>query len=125
MNAGLVCLSGLVIGAFCYLIAEWLTPRRVTNPGDHDLFLAIRLGFIYTSVVGLWLGWLQRSWQRALTGAVVGIVIGAVYMWLCASRNFLAIMVGFPVSSEAHSLPQLPPIGVLGCPALWRVLARG
>lgn len=27
---------------------------------------------------------------------MVGIGIGFVYMWLCASRNFLAIMVGFP-----------------------------
>ena len=46
--------------------------------------------------MGLWLGWLQRSWRRAVVGALVGIVIGCAYLWLCASRNFLAIMVGFP-----------------------------
>lgn len=96
MNAGLVFLSGLVIGVICYLIAESLTPKQVANPGDHDILLANRLGFIYTPVVALWLGWLQRSWQRAILGALVGIVIGFFYMWLCASRNFLAIMVGFP-----------------------------
>jgi hypothetical protein len=96
MNAGLVFLSGLVVGVICYLIAESLTPKQVANPGDHDILLANRLGFIYTPVVGLWLGWLQRSWQRALLGALVGVVIGFCYMWLCASRNFLAIMVGFP-----------------------------
>jgi hypothetical protein len=96
MNAGLVFLNGLVIGVVCYLIAELLTPKQVANPGDHDILLANRLGFIYTPVVGLWLGWLQRSWRRALFGAMTGVVIGFSYMWLCASRNFLAIMVGFP-----------------------------
>ena len=96
MNAGLVFLSGLLLGVVCYLIAELLTPRHVASPGDHDILLANRLGFIYTPVVGLWLGWLQRSWPRALVGALVGVVIGVFYMWLCASRNFLAIMVGFP-----------------------------
>jgi hypothetical protein len=96
MNAGLVFLSGLGVGVVCYLLAESLIPRQVASPGDHDIFLANRLGFIYTPIVGLWLGWLQRSWRRAAFGAVVGIIIGAFYMWLCSSRNFLNIMVGFP-----------------------------
>jgi hypothetical protein len=87
---------GLLTGAACYLIAEALTPKQVASPGDHDILLANRLGFIYTPVVGLWLGWLQKSWRRALVGAGVGIAIGFGYMALCASRNFLAIMVGFP-----------------------------
>jgi hypothetical protein len=95
-SAGLVFLSGLALGVICYLIAETLTPKQVASPGDHDVLLANRLGFIYTAVVALWLGWLQRSWRRALVGALVGIVIGVLYMWLCTSRNFLAIMVGFP-----------------------------
>jgi len=73
-----------------------LVPKQVETPGDHDILLADRLGFIYTPAVGLWLGWLQRSWQRAIFGAFVGIIIGTIYMWLCASRDFLAIMVGFP-----------------------------
>ena len=96
MNAGLAFLCGLFAGVVCYLFAEWLVPKQVASSGDHDILLANRLGFIYTPVVGLWLGWLQRSWRRAAFGAAVGIVIGFFYMWLCASRNFLAIMVGFP-----------------------------
>jgi hypothetical protein len=96
MNAGLAFLCGLVAGVVCYLLAEWLTPKHVASPGDHDILLANRLGFIYTPVVALWLGWLQRSWRRAAFGVVVSIVIGFIYMGLCASRNFLAIMVGFP-----------------------------
>lgn len=96
INASLVFLSGLIVGVICYLTAELLTPKQVANPGDHDILLANRLGFIYTPVVALWLGWLQRSWHRAMFGALVGIAIGFFYMWLCASRNFLAIMVGFP-----------------------------
>lgn len=96
VGTGMVFLSGLAVGVVIYLIAEWFTPKNVASPGDHDVLLADRLGFIYTPLVGLWLGWLQRSWRRAIAGAVVGIGIGFVYMWLCASRNFLAIMVGFP-----------------------------
>lgn len=88
--------AGSVLGAVCYLIAESLTPQQVANPGDHDLFLAVRLGFIYPPAVGLWVAWLQRSWRRALAGVLFGIVIGFAYQWLCANRNFLAIMVGFP-----------------------------
>jgi len=96
MNPGLAFLCGLGVGVVCYLLAESLIPRQVASAGDHDILLADRLGFIYTPAVGLWLGWLQRSWRRALFGAAVGIGIGIIYMWLCASRNFLAIMVGFP-----------------------------
>lgn len=96
MNVGFVFLSGLGIGVACYLLAESLVPHQVASPGEHDIFLADRLGFIYTPVVGLWLGWLQRSWRRAAFGAAVGIAIGFIYMSLCASRDFLAIMVGFP-----------------------------
>ena len=96
INSGLVFLCGLGVGVVCYLLAELLIPRRVASAGDHDILLADRLGFIYTPVVGLWLGWLQRSWWRALFGALVGVGIGLIYMWLCANRNFLAIMVGFP-----------------------------
>ncbi|MGH7970597.1 MAG: hypothetical protein ACREIC_17870 [Limisphaerales bacterium] len=92
----MVFLSGLTAGVLIYFVAESLTPKNVASPGDHDILLADRLGFIYTPLVGLWLGWLQRSWKRAVAGAVVGVGIGLVYMWLCASRNFLAIMVGFP-----------------------------
>lgn len=96
ISPGLTFLWGLGTGVACYLVAESLVPKQVASPGDHDILLANRLGFIYTPVVGIWLGWLQRSWQRAIFGALVGIIIGCIYMWLCASRDFLAIMVGFP-----------------------------
>lgn len=96
MSPGFAFLWGLGLGVACYLLAESLVPRHVSSSGDHDILLADRLGFIFTPVVGIWLGWLQRSWQRAAFGAGVGICIGFVYLWLCASRNFLAIMVGFP-----------------------------
>ncbi len=44
-NGGLVFLPGLAVGVVCYLVAEFLVPRQVTRPGDHDLLLADRLGF--------------------------------------------------------------------------------
>jgi hypothetical protein len=96
VSAGFVFLAGVLVGVACYLLAESLTPKNVASPGDHDVLLAQRLGFIYTPVVGLWLGWLQKSWRRALLAAGIGIAIGFIYMALCATRNFLAIMVGFP-----------------------------
>jgi hypothetical protein len=95
-SPGSAFLTGLVVGALSYLVAEWITPKQVASPGDHDVLLAYRLGLIYTPIVGMWLGWLQRSWTRAAIGAIVGVALGLVYMWLCSSRNFLAIMVGFP-----------------------------
>jgi hypothetical protein len=96
IGSGMVFLSGLVTGVIVYLVAEGFTPKSVASPGDHDILLANRLGFIYTTKVGLWLGWLQRSWRRAFVGVVVSIGIGFAYMGLRASRNFFAVMVGFP-----------------------------
>ncbi len=96
VKGGLIFMMGLAAGVICYLMAEALIPKQVASPGDHDILLANRLGFIFAPVVGLWLGWLQRSWRQALLGAGVGVAIGFAYMALCASRNFLAIMVGFP-----------------------------
>jgi hypothetical protein len=89
-------LIGIVVGVICYLVAELLVPKQVESPGEHDLFLANRLGLIYAPTVGVWLAWLQRSWRRALLGAAVGVLIGLAYVWLCSSGDFLAIMVGFP-----------------------------
>jgi len=94
--AALVFGSGVVVGVTCYSVAEWFVPRGVSSPGDHDILLATRLGFIYAPVVAVWLGWLQKSLRRAAAGILVGIAIGILYMQLCETRNFLAIMVGFP-----------------------------
>ncbi len=96
LNTGLVFLIGMAVGIVCYLIAEALIPKQFGSPADHDIRLADRLGFIYTPIVGLWVGWLQRSWKRAITGAIVGALVGFLYMLLCASGNFMAIEVGFP-----------------------------
>ncbi len=95
LNSGQVFLSGLVLGITSYLVAEFLVPSTIESPGDHDLLLANRLGLIYTPVVGLWLGWVQRSWRQALIGALVGGFVGVLYLSL-NGRNFLAVMVGFP-----------------------------
>jgi hypothetical protein len=92
---GQVFLFGAALGAGCFLLAEWLVPREVNGPGGHDLLLANRLGFIYPPLLGAWLGWLQRSWPRALLGVVLGILIGILYYLLCG-WNFFAVMVAFP-----------------------------
>jgi len=94
-TSGQVFLVGAILGASCFLLAESLVPREVSSPGEHDLFLANRLGLLFTPLVGTWLGWLQRSWLRALFGAMLGILIGLLYLILCG-RNFLAVMVAFP-----------------------------
>jgi hypothetical protein len=96
MNVVFALIIGLTVGVPCYLLAEGLVPPNVASATDHDILLADRLGFIYPAIVAIWLGWLQRSWQRAFFGVCVGIGIGIIYMWLCASRDFMAIMVGFP-----------------------------
>jgi hypothetical protein len=92
---GQVFLFGGALGASCFLLAEFLVPRQVNGPAEHDLLLAHRLGFIYAPLLGLWLGWLQRSWPRALLGAMLGVLIGGLYFLLCG-WNFLAVMVAFP-----------------------------
>ncbi|HYN20490.1 MAG TPA: hypothetical protein VE078_05990 [Thermoanaerobaculia bacterium] len=76
---GQVVLMGLAAGALCYLLAEVSTPMAVTSAREHDLWLAQRLGFILAPVLALWLGWLQRSWRRALIGGGCGLLTG----WLC------------------------------------------
>lgn len=76
---GRVVLMGLAVGTICYLLAEASIPRAVTSASEHDLWLAQRLGFILAPTLALWLGWLQRSWRRALIGACCGLVTG----WLC------------------------------------------
>lgn len=96
VSAGFVFLAGVLIGVASYLLAESLVPRSVASPSEHDVLLARQLGFIYTPIVGLWLGWLQKSWRRGLLAAGVGIIIGFIYMALCLTRNPLAVMVGFP-----------------------------
>jgi hypothetical protein len=87
---------GAFVGATSFSIAEFLVPADPASPGDHDFLLAARLGFVFTPVAGAWLGFVQRSWRRAATGAAVGIALGFVYMRVSQSRNFTAVMVGYP-----------------------------
>jgi hypothetical protein len=95
LNGGQVFLCGLLIGAVSFLVAEALVPASVASLGEHDLLLANRLGFIFPPLLGIWLGWVQRSWTRALTGMLAGFGVGLIYFLLC-ERNFLAVMVAFP-----------------------------
>src|SRR5260221_908238 len=91
----MVLLQGLALGLGAFAIAELSLPRGL-DPGDHDMMLAQRLGLVYTPLVGAWLGWLQRSRRRALLGELPGVWIGIASYLLCISRDFFAIMVGFP-----------------------------
>lgn len=63
----------------------------MTSPGDHDLLVAQRLGFILAPAVGLWLGWLQRSWRRAMVGSGLGLLIGWLYFLLGSGGEVRAI----------------------------------
>jgi hypothetical protein len=91
----MVFLQGLAVGLAAFTVAD-LSLSRDLDPGSHDMMLAQRLGLVYTPVVGAWLGWLQRSRRRAVVGALAGLAVGTVYYLLCTSRDFFAIMVGFP-----------------------------
>jgi len=93
---GRVALVGLAGGSLCYLLAEVSTPSAVTSAEEHDLWLAQRLGFILAPALALWLGWLQRSWRRALIGGGCGFLSG----WLCyqlCSGEFQPLLVALPV----------------------------
>jgi len=95
LPSGQIFLWGFGIGVSSYLVSEFLVPNNVPNPTEHDLALANRLGFIFPPAVGLWLGWQQRSWVRAVSGFLAGVLVGLVYLGL-SEKNFLAVMVGFP-----------------------------
>jgi Ice-binding-like len=91
-----VALMGLAGGALCYLLAEASIPSAVTSAEEHDLWLAQRLGFILAPALALWLGWLQRSWRRALIGGGCGLLTG----WLCyqlCSGAFQPILLALPI----------------------------
>ena len=96
ISTWVVMLQGPGLGLAAFGLAELSLSYSMLKPGDHDMMLAQRLGLVYTLLVGLWLGWLQRSYRRTLAGAIVGLVIGGIYFVLCLSRDFFAIMVGFP-----------------------------
>jgi len=96
LSTGATVLGGAIIGAICFLIAESLIPATSPSPAAHDLMLARRLGLIYTPIVGFWLGWLQRSIERAAWGGGLGMLVGLVYGLICSPLNFLINMVAFP-----------------------------
>lgn len=83
------------MGCLSFIAAIALVPADLPNPTEHDLLLANYLGFIFPPLVGLWSGWVRRSWGWAAGGLAIGLLIGETYRVLCGS-NFLAIMVAFP-----------------------------
>jgi len=96
MGHGWVVLMGLAVGTLCYLVAELSTPSAAASGEQHDLWLARRLGFILAPALALWLGWLQRSWRRALIWGVCGLLPG----WLCyqlCSGAFQPILLALPI----------------------------
>ncbi|HBL27730.1 MAG TPA: hypothetical protein DD490_12905 [Acidobacteria bacterium] len=88
-------LIGLGSGTLCYLLAGLLTPRAGSIQ-EHDLWLTQRLGFILVPALALGLGWLQRSWRRALIGGVFGLLIGWFCHRLCES-TFQPILPALPI----------------------------
>jgi hypothetical protein len=120
----MVLVQGLVLGLGAFAVAELSLPRGL-DPGDHDMMLAQRLGLVYTPLVGAWLGWLQRSRRRALLGALAGVGIGIVYYLLCMSRDFFAIMVGFPALLGGGLAAIVGPNRSQGVAAFFGRLAKG
>jgi hypothetical protein len=92
----MILLQGLGLGLVAFGVAELSLPHGRLDPGSHDMMLGQRLGLVYTPAVGAWLGWLQRSRNRVVAGAVAGLAIAGIYFVLCMRRDFLAIMVAFP-----------------------------
>jgi hypothetical protein len=92
---GRIVASGLVAGALCYLVAGLSTPI-VASADEHDLGLTRRLGFILAPVLGLWLGWLQRSWRRALIGGSAGLLLGWLCLLLC-SGPYRPVLLALPI----------------------------
>lgn len=97
----MVMLHGILLGMVAFLSAEVLVPKDVRTPGMHDFHLAVRLGYIFPPLVGLWLGWQFRSTKVAGLGVVVGVVVGAIYAWLCSVAlydlgDFFHLQVTFP-----------------------------
>lgn len=89
-------LVGAVIGGISFVVSLMLVPVSVANLTEHDLRLANHLGFIFPVLIGVWTGYVRRSIARGVLGVICGVVIGVFYYMLCESRDFLAIMVGFP-----------------------------
>ena len=86
---------GAVLGCLSFIAAIALVPGDVPNPSVHDLLLANHLGFIFPPLVGLWCGWIRRSWPWAVGDAAIGFAIGGCYYLLCG-YNFFVVMVAFP-----------------------------
>jgi len=89
--------TGLIVGIACHFAAAALVHKA---PKDfiYLIMLIERLIVVYAVVVGLWLGWLQKSWWRAALGAALGIAA-----WLCcqAARvsspgSWLPVMIFLP-----------------------------
>lgn len=90
-----VFLTGATFGCVSFLAAIALIPGNVPSPSQHDLLLANNLGFVFPPLVGVWAGWVRRSWLWAGAGTAIGLAIGGGYYLLCGD-DFLAVMVAFP-----------------------------
>jgi len=121
----LVFLQGLALGLAAFGIAEASLPHATLDSTNHDMILAQRLGLVYTPAVGIWLGWLQRSRNRMVAGALVGLLIGGIYFILCMSQDFLAIMVGFPMLLGGGLAALLGSNSSVGIAAFFGRLVKG
>jgi hypothetical protein len=88
---------GAVLGLVSFLVSIAMVPRSVPNPSVHDLTLAKILGFVFPPLIGLWSGWVRRSWLWAAAGVAVGLGIGLCYALLCGNEFlFVPITMAFP-----------------------------
>jgi hypothetical protein len=85
---------GAVLGCLSFIAAIAPISGSEGRPG-HDPMLANNLGFLFPPLVGLWAGWVRRSWRWAMAGSIIGFAIGGRYYLLCG-HNFLAVMMAFP-----------------------------
>ncbi len=79
--------TGLAVGSLCYLLVEASTSAVATSPDHLDLLITRRLGFVLAPAVGFWVGWLQRSWRRALLGSGLGLAVAWIFFLVCSASE--------------------------------------
>jgi len=89
--------AGSVAGGVSFVIAKMLIPASVSDISRHDLHLAKNIGFVFPAMLGLALGWVERSLLRMLLAMTTGSALGAIYAQLCGDRfEYVSAMLGFP-----------------------------